>query len=179
MLNGFPLRLIVPGYYGTYWVKHVNEITVIDSTLENFWMKSAYRIPDAPGACVEPGTKMANSIPINRYNVRSFITSLSDGQTIKAGQSIEVRGIAFDGGAGIKEVLFTEGKDQWRNTRLGEDLGKYSFREWKCQFTPATGAYELKSCATNRIGQSQPSDPLWNPPGYMRNVVETVHVKAV
>ncbi|MGN1285334.1 MAG: molybdopterin-dependent oxidoreductase, partial [Bradyrhizobium sp.] len=47
-LNGFPLRLVVPGYYGTYWVKHLNEITVIDSVFDGFWMKSAYRIPDTP-----------------------------------------------------------------------------------------------------------------------------------
>jgi DMSO/TMAO reductase YedYZ molybdopterin-dependent catalytic subunit len=179
MLNGFPLRLIVPGYYGTYWVKHLNEITVIDNTLENFWMKSAYRIPDNACACLEPGAKLANSIPINRYNVRSFITSLADGQTLPAGQSVEIRGIAFDGGYGIDKVLFSDGKNQWRGTALGEDLGKYSFRQWKCQFTPAAGAYELKCCATNRIGQSQPAEPLWNPSGYMRNVVETVHVKAV
>jgi sulfite dehydrogenase len=178
MLNGFPLRLIVPGYFGTYWVKHVNEITVINDTLENFWMKTAYRIPDNAGACLEPGAKLAGSVPINRYNVRSFITSLDDGQIIKAGQSIEVRGIAFDGGFGIDKVLFSDGKNQWRDAQLGGDLGKYSFREWKCQFTPVAGSYELKSCATNRIGQSQPSDPLWNPSGYMRNVVETVHVKA-
>jgi sulfite dehydrogenase (cytochrome) subunit A len=178
-LNGFPLRLIVPGYYGTYWVKHVNEITVINDTLENFWMKTAYRIPDNAGACVEPGGKLTTSVPINRYDIRSFITSLADGQTIKAGQSVEVRGIAFDGGYGISKVLFTDGKGQWRETQLGQDLGKYSFREWTCQCTPGAGALELKSCATNRIGQSQPSDPLWNPSGYMRNVVETVHVKAV
>jgi len=179
MLNGFPLRLVVPGYYGTYWVKHLNEITVINNTLENFWMKTAYRIPDNACACVEPGAKMINSVPINRYNVRSFITSLADGQTIKAGQSVEVRGIAFDGGYGIDKVLFSDGKNGWRDTQLGQDLGKYSFREWKGQFTPAAGDHELKSCATNRIGQSQPSAPLWNPSGYMRNVIETVRVKAV
>jgi DMSO/TMAO reductase YedYZ molybdopterin-dependent catalytic subunit len=179
MLNGFPLRLIVPGYYGTYWVKHVNEITVINGTLENFWMKSAYRIPDNTGACLEPGAKLVTSVPINRYNVRSFITSVADGQTLKAGQSIEVRGIAFDGGYGISKVLFSDGKNQWREARLGEDLGKYSFREWRCQFTPGAGAYNLKCCATNVIGQSQPDAALWNPSGYMRNVIETVRVKAV
>ncbi len=55
VLNGYPLRLIVPGYYGTYWVKHLNEITVIDTVFDNFWMKSAYRIPDNDCNCVEPG----------------------------------------------------------------------------------------------------------------------------
>jgi hypothetical protein len=60
---------------------------------------------------------------------------------------------------------------------LGEDLGKYSFREWRAPFKPARpGAYELKVRAVNRIGQSQPTTALWNPPGYMRNVVETTHV---
>lgn len=180
VLNGFPLRLIVPGYYGTYWVKHLNEITVINNTLENFWMKAAYRIPDNPCACIEPGGKMGASVPINRYDVRSFITSLADGQTINARQNIEVAGIAFDGGYGITQVLFSDGKNGWRETQLGQDLGKYSFRKWTCQFTPAAaGDYELQCCATNRIGQSQPPQALWNPSGYMRNVVETVRVKAV
>src|SRR5881397_3488131 len=44
-LNGYPVRLVVPGYYGTYWVKHLNEITVVDNVYDGFWMKSAYRIP--------------------------------------------------------------------------------------------------------------------------------------
>jgi sulfite dehydrogenase (cytochrome) subunit A len=181
MLNGFPLRLVVPGYYGTYWVKHLNDITVINDTLENFWMKSAYRIPDTAGACLPPGSKLGSSIPINRYDVRSFITSLADGQAVKAGQSIEVRGIAFDGGYGIDRVLFSEGNNQWRETQLGQDLGKYSFREWKCRYTPAAGEHDLKCWATNIIGQSQPANSAsnWNPSGYMRNVIENVHVKAV
>src|SRR5262249_36968496 len=56
MLNGFPLRLVVPGYFGTYWVKHLNEITVLDQPFSGFWMDTAYRVPDNACACVEPGT---------------------------------------------------------------------------------------------------------------------------
>jgi hypothetical protein len=55
-LNGFPLRLVVPGYYGTYWIKHVHEITVVDETFKGFWMDPAYRIPDDACAHIEPGT---------------------------------------------------------------------------------------------------------------------------
>src|SRR6476646_8567269 len=84
VLNGFPLRLVVPGYYGTYWVKHLNEITVIDSVYDGFWMKSAYRIPDNDCNCVEPGTAPKTTIPINRFTVRSFITSVTDGGKVKA-----------------------------------------------------------------------------------------------
>ncbi|HWF18066.1 MAG TPA: molybdopterin-dependent oxidoreductase [Verrucomicrobiae bacterium] len=177
-LNGYPLRLVVPGYYGTYWVKHVNEITVMDQDLMNFWMATAYRIPDNACACVEPGSKPGKTIPINRFNVRSFITSLADGAKLKSGEQVTVRGIAFDGGYGVKEVLFSEdGGGNWRDADLGKDLGKYSFREWTIPFTPKqAGNFDLKVKATNRIGQSQPMEPLWNPSGYMRNVVETVKV---
>ena len=46
MLNGYPLRLVVPGYYGTYWIKHVTDIQVTDKVFDGFWMSTAYRIPD-------------------------------------------------------------------------------------------------------------------------------------
>ena len=178
MLNGYPLRLVVPGYYGTYWVKHVNEITVVDDAFSGFWMSAAYRIPDTAGACVPPGTAAKSTVPIGRFNVRSFITSLADGATLPARREILVRGIAFDGGAGISEVLFSaDGGRVWNAAQLGKDLGKYSFREWTIAFTPAApGPLELKVKATNRLGESQPVEPLWNPAGYMRNVVETVKV---
>ena len=177
-LNGFPLRLVVPGYYGTYWVKHLNEITVIDTVFDGFWMKSAYRIPDTPCNCVEPGTTPAATIPINRFNVRSFITSLSDGAKVKPGR-IRLKGIAFDGGTGIKEVaVSTDGGKSWTPAKLGRDLGKYSFREWSLAVNLAAGTHELKVRATNNAGDTQPAEARWNPAGYKRNVIETVRVTA-
>src|ERR1700682_504283 len=177
-LNGFPLRLIVPGYYGTYWVKHLNEITVIDGVFDGFWMKSAYRIPDTPNNSVEPGTAPKATIPIKRYNVRSFITNLTDGARLKPGNTT-LKGIAFDGGKGIKEVAVTiDGGKIWTPAKLGKDLGNYSFREWKLPLKRAAGPYELKVRAPNNAGDTQPMDPLWNPAGYLRNVVETVRVPA-
>jgi sulfite dehydrogenase len=179
VLNGFPVRLVVPGYYGTYWVKHVSEITVIDRVFDGFWMKSAYRIPANACACVPPGGKMAESVPIDRFNVRSFITSHAEGATIKAGSDVEVRGIAFDGGYGITGVaLSTDGGANWGEATLGDDLGRYSFREWRAVVRLPAGSHALKVRAINRIGQSQPMEALWNPSGYMRNVVETVRVQA-
>jgi len=175
------LRLIVPGYYGTYWVKHVSDIQVLDTEFDGFWMSKAYRIPDNACACVEPGAAPGKTIPINRMNVRSFITSLTEGQRVPAGKETLVRGIAFDGGYGIAEVaLSADGGRTWREARLGKDLGRYSFREWTTAFSPRNaGPYELKVRAVNRIGQSQPMTPLWNPMGYMRNAVETTRVLAV
>jgi len=176
VLNGFPLRLVVPGYYGTYWVKHLNEIAVIDSVYDGFWMKSAYRIPDTPNNSIEPGTAPKSTIPINRFTVRSFITSVQDGAKVKAG-TLKLRGIAFDGGKGIKEVaVSTDGGKTWMPAKLGKDPGKYGFREWRLPVKLAAGTYDLKVRATGNGGETQPMEPRWNPAGYLRNVVENVRV---
>jgi DMSO/TMAO reductase YedYZ molybdopterin-dependent catalytic subunit len=178
VLNGFPLRLVVPGYYGTYWVKHLNEITVLDHEFDGFWMKSAYRIPDTPNNSIEPGTTPKATIPINRFTVRSFITSVTDGAKLKHGRTM-LRGIAFDGGKGIRQVeVSTDGGKTWMEAKLGCDLGKYSFREWKLPVKLAAGSHELKVRATSNSGETQPAEPRWNPAGYLRNVVETVRVTA-
>jgi len=180
VLNGFPVRLIVPGYYGTYWVKHVNDITVINDTLNNFWMNPAYRIPDNETASCDPGTAPKATVPINRYNVRSFLTSLQDGAQVKAGQTINLKGIAFDGGIGIREVVVSSNNGAWTQAKLGKDLGKYSFREWHAKWTPARpGNYTLRVRATNNSGQMQTEKPLWNPSGYMHNTIETTQIAVV
>jgi DMSO/TMAO reductase YedYZ molybdopterin-dependent catalytic subunit len=179
LLNGYPVKLIVPGYYGTYWVKHLSEIEVIDSVYEGFWMKPAYRVPDNDCACIEPGTTPAATRPIGRFNVRSFITSVADGARVAAGAPLAVKGIAFDGGQGIREVAFsTDGGQSWRAATLGADLGRYSFREFRFGFTPGAGQHDLRVRAWNRSGQSQPMEALWQPAGYMRNVVESVKITA-
>lgn len=178
-LNGYPVRLVVPGYYGTYWVKHLSEITVIGTIFDGYFMKTAYRIPANRCACTEPGQAAAATVPINRLNVRSFITNLADGVKVKARSSTLIKGIAFDGGYGITDVLVSaDAGKTWIETRLGPDLGRYSFREWHTVVRLPPGKHELKVRAVNRIGQSQPAAPLWNPSGYMRNVVETVRVHA-
>jgi hypothetical protein len=179
MLNGYPVRLVVPGYFGTYWVKHLNEITVLDEALDNFWMTTAYRVPDNPCACVPPGTAPQKTVPISRFAVRSFITNVKEGATVKAGQPLLLRGIAFDGGYGIRGVdVSIDGGTNWRPTRLGKDLGKYSFRQWETAVSLDRGPHTIQVRAMNNIGQSQPMDARWNPAGYMRNVVETTHVIA-
>jgi DMSO/TMAO reductase YedYZ molybdopterin-dependent catalytic subunit len=181
MLNGYPLRLVVPGYYGTYWVKHVDHIDVLDSVYTGFWMASAYRTPATPGRAIEPGTAPKKTDPIGRYTIRSFITSLAENATVPLGRETTVRGIAFDSGQGIREVAFSsDGGRTWRVAQLGNDLGRYSFREWRIGFTPAQrGKHTLMARALNRLGETQPMEPLWNPAGYLRNVVEPVHVEAV
>ncbi|HEY1928900.1 MAG TPA: molybdopterin-dependent oxidoreductase [Caulobacteraceae bacterium] len=178
-LNGYPLRLVVPGYYGTYWVKHLNEITVLDKPLDNFWMATAYRVPDNDCHCVPGGAPAGKTVPIGRLDVRSFITNLNDGEKVAAGRPILVRGIAFDGGSGVGEVkLSVDDGKTWTGTELGPDLGRYSFRAWSARVQLSPGSCRLKVQAVSRSGETQPLEPRWNPAGYMRNVVETVTVEA-
>jgi len=176
-LNGFPLRLVVPGFYGTYWVKHLTAITVRDTPFDGFFMKSAYRIPDNACACTEPGQAAAATVPIGRLNVRSFLTNLADGADIKAGP-VQLRGIAFDSGSGIRtvEVSADDGRT-WTNAELGQDLGAYAFRPWSLGLDLTPGAYVLRVRATANDGSTQPMGARWNPSGYMRNVVETTRVR--
>ena len=178
VLNGYPVRMVVPGWYGTYWMKHLNEVTVVDKEFDGFWMKGAYRIPDTADAMIEPGTAPKSTVPINRFNVRSFITSVVDGAKLKAGQTT-LKGIAFNGGSGIKQVeVSADGGKSWAAAKLGQDLGKYSFREWTLPVNLAAGEHVLQVRATGNDGKTQPDKAGWNPPGYMRNVIESTRVTA-
>ncbi len=178
-LNGFPLRLVVPGWYATYWVKMLNDIEVLNQEDHNFWMDPAYRIPDNACGCVEPGEKAKHKIPISTMKVRSFITNMADGATIDIGTKILVKGIAFDQGYGIDQVLFSsDGGQHWKAAKLGKDYGDFSFRQWEIAVSLKPGQpYQLQSLAINRIGESQQLHPKWNPHGYLRNAVETIHVR--
>jgi DMSO/TMAO reductase YedYZ molybdopterin-dependent catalytic subunit len=178
LLNGFPLRLIVPGWYSTYWVKMLSDIEVLDRTDDNFWMATAYTIPDTPFANVTPGETGVKLVPINRMGPRSFITNIEDGAKIVPGSTVHARGIAFGGDTGVAKVEFSfDGGKTWQLASLGPDYGKYSFRRWEIDFTPArSGDQTLMVKCTNTDNGAQPETANWNPSGFMRSVVEAVRV---
>jgi DMSO/TMAO reductase YedYZ molybdopterin-dependent catalytic subunit len=178
LLNGFPLRVVVPGWYATYWVKALDDIEVLDQPDDNFWMKTAYTIPDTPRADMKPGQAGVKMVPINRMVPRSFITNLTAGQTVPAGAPALVRGIALGGDTGVAKVdLSIDGGKTWQAARLGKDEGKYSFRQWQSQVTlAAKGDATLMVRCTNSNGLAQPDQTNWNPAGFMRNVIEATHV---
>jgi hypothetical protein len=151
---------------------------VLDSPDTNFWMKTAYTIPDTPRADMKPGQANVPMVPINKLNPRSFITNLKAGATIKAGAPVLVRGIAFGGDTGVKRVDFSaDGGRNWRAAQLGKDEGKYGFRQWWGRFTPAArGDTTLMVRCTNASGEAQPAEPNWNPSGFMRNVIESTPI---
>ena len=177
-LNGYPIRLVVPGYFGTYWVKHLSEIEVVDTTFDGFFMAKGYRVPDNDCFCVAPGTAAAKTLPISRLPVRSFVTSVQHGDVLPLGKNVELKGIAFDGGVGVNKVeVSIDGGQRWREARLGQDLGRFSFREWTLAITfSSKGATQLMVRASNSAGETQPLQADWNPGGYRRHVVETYHL---
>ncbi len=180
LVNGFPLRLVVPGWYSTYWVKMISDIEVLDKPDDNYWTKTAYTIPDTPHANVTPGQTGVKMVPINRMVPRSFITNIKAGASVSAGASTLARGIAFGGDTGVAKVDFSaDGGKTWQPAKLGKDEGKYSFRQWETNFTLADkGAHSLMVRCTNSDGVAQPDAANWNPSGFMRNVIETTPVTA-
>ena len=181
LVNGFPLRLVVPGWYATYWVKMLNDIEVLNQPDTNYWTKVAYTIPDTPHANVKPGETNVKMIPINRMVPRSFVTNLASGNQVKSGAPTTLRGIAFGGDSSVAKVQYSVDRGQsWREAQLGNDEGNYGFRQWHTQFKlPSPGKYGLLTRCTNSKGVAQPDTANWNPGGFMRNVVEAVDVIAV
>jgi DMSO/TMAO reductase YedYZ molybdopterin-dependent catalytic subunit len=180
MLNGFPLRLVVPGWYATYWVKALNRIEVLNAPDNGYWMKKAYLVPDTPGMNMRPGEKGVKMVPIGPMLPRAFITNLHDGASLPVGRNVLVRGIAFGGNVALTKVLFShDGGTTWGEAKLGRDYGRYSFRSWESEFiAKPAGTHVLMAKAVNRDGAVQPMRPNWNPNGYGRYVVESIETHA-
>ncbi|MEE7492041.1 oxidase [Methylobacterium oryzae] len=179
LLNGFPLRLVVPGWYSTYWVKMLSDIEVLDKPDDQYWMKTAYRIPDVPGANIKPGQTGFKTVPINRMVPRSFVTNLQDGANVAAGAPVAVRGIAFGGDCGVRTVEISgDGGTTWKPAQLGADEGPYSFRRFEGSLPAlAAGSHAIMVRCTNTNGLAQPMDQVWNGAGFMQNGVETVSLQ--
>jgi len=176
--NGFPARVIVPGWTGTYWMKHLTSINVVTKPFTGFWMSRAYRIPLRAFPLVERFTSQdsAVSTPITEMMVNSLITSHANGASVKAGAPVTVGGIAWDGGYGIRTAeISTDGSKTWVPATLGEDIGQFAFRTFNASFSPKSkGKHIVMARATNKIGQSQTSELIPNPGGYRHNLMHSI-----
>jgi DMSO/TMAO reductase YedYZ molybdopterin-dependent catalytic subunit len=180
LLNGFPLKLIVPGWCAVYWIKMLNDIEVLDQPDTNYWTATGYRVPDTPHDTVNPGRTGFKLLPVTRNFPRSFITNIRSGDAVPVVTPAQARGIAFGGDCGVARVdLSIDSGKSWQPTQLGKDEGEYGFRQWQTQFTlPSRGEHTLMIRCTNTNGEAQPDFPVWNPAGYMRNTIESSHVVA-
>jgi DMSO/TMAO reductase YedYZ molybdopterin-dependent catalytic subunit len=179
--NGFPARLVVPGWTGTYWVKQLISAKVVSKPETNFWMSTAYRLPRGrfKTPSFQSQLKEANE-PITTMVVNSLITSLKNGQQVPRGKPIEVKGIAFDGGSGVDRVEVTLDGSNWQRAKLGHDLGRFSFREFSLTVPPQDGgSLAVMARATARSGETQVEQLIHNPAGYHHNVIQRLFVQVV
>ena len=174
--HGFPARLVVPGWTGTYWVKHLTSIRAVTAPFTGFWMKSAYRLPSGKFPMVERffTQETITTTPITEMMVNSLITSHTDGETVRAGR-VKIAGLAWDGGYGIRAVdVSTDGGEAWEPATLGEDLGRHAFRPWTYTLLARRGKSTVTVRASNALGQSQATSLIANPAGYHHNLMQTV-----
>lgn len=179
LLNGFPLKLVVPGWYATYWIGMLNEIRVYDEPYKGFWMEKAYLVPkEVVNGNESPDSLAKDLVPISKIDVRSIFVTPEPDSILISGNKYEMQGVAFDGGDGIAKVeISADGGKTWSETKLDAELGKYSWRRWRYSWTAgAKGEYTFMVKATNVKGETQPAQH-WNRSGYMRNEIESITLK--
>jgi DMSO/TMAO reductase YedYZ molybdopterin-dependent catalytic subunit len=173
--NGFPARLIVPGWTATYWMKHLVSIQAVTKPFDGFWMKGAYRLPTGMFPTVQRFASQENEMntPITEMVVNSLIATPAEGTRVRMGETVNVTGVAWDGGYGIGSVAVSvDGGMGWREATLGNDLGRFAFRPFSFRFTPdSAGPRTILARATNRLGETQVDMLIFNPAGYHNNVV--------
>ncbi len=181
--HGFPARLVVPGWTATYWVKQLTSIHVVAMPCDGFWMKTAYRVPKGAFPAAEAFASQATEVntPITTMVVNSLVTNVENGQRFAAGKAVDVNGIAWDGGHGIRSVEVSRDQgQQWRPVDLGEDAGRFSWRPWRLRFQPeGRGAHNLMFRATSRAGETQATQLVANPAGYHHNLIQAIDIEVV
>ena len=182
-LNGYPVRLIVPGYYSDSWVKVLQDIHVTKDYQELFFMDEGYRIADNATEGETPDHLAKKTKPISRMNVKSFIGFPNDGAKVAQNSQLVVRGVAWDGGNGIEKVLVSiDGGKTWKESLLGKDNGRYAYRTFRFSFLPETkGKVQIMAKAVDHLGHTQPlaQDVPWNRGGYKFNGIDMVTIKVV
>ena len=178
--NGAPARLVVPGWVGTYWMKHLASIRIEPRAFDGFWMKTAYRVPTGafPGARFT-SQETAETTPVTELLVNSLIVSPVSGARLSRGAHAELAGKAWDGGAGIEGVeVSVDGGQSWRDATLQRDLGRFAWREFRFVLdTSRAGRLDVAVRARSRNGAKQPDKLTPNPSGYHDNIVQAVSLE--
>jgi len=179
-LNGYPLRLIIPGLYADSWVKMLSDIYVTKEYQPYFYMDKAYRVPDNECECETPDKLALKTKPLEHMNVKSYIGYPANGDKFKAGSKIRLKGVAFDEGKGIKKVdISLDGGKTWSEATLDEELSPYAFRLFTYNFKPMKkGVVTIMARATNRAGETQPyaHEIAWNHGGYKYNGIDSITI---
>jgi DMSO/TMAO reductase YedYZ molybdopterin-dependent catalytic subunit len=171
--HGYPLRLIVPGWYGMTSVKWLASIEAVAQPFQGYQMSQAYRI--SHGA-EDPGN------PVTRIRVRALMIPpgvpdfLTRTRLVAAG-TVPLRGRAWAGGVGIAKVeVSDDGGGRWHEAQLEREVSVYSWRGWTFQWRARRGRHSLLVRATDARGEVQPVEQPWNFQGMANNMAQRVEV---
>jgi sulfane dehydrogenase subunit SoxC len=171
--HGYPLRLLVPGWYGMAHVKWLSRITAVGEPFRGYQQARSYRYmtsPDDPG---EPVTRMAPRSLTEPPGIPDFLTR---GRFLRPGP-LTLRGRAWSGWGPVTRVeVSVDGGSAWGDAELGEAPAPFAWSPWTFRWDAQPGEYEVCSRATDSSGASQPSSPVWNLKGYSNNEVQRVRV---
>jgi DMSO/TMAO reductase YedYZ molybdopterin-dependent catalytic subunit len=180
LLNGFPLRLVVPGWYSTYWIKMLDAIEVLAKPDDGYWMARAYLQPANALADIAPGAPAGPRVPVTTMRPRALVTNIASGAKLPARAFTPVQGVALGGDHGVASVeLSADAGRSWVPAQLGPDHGRYSFRRFRGAMALAPGRHLILARAKNAAGVEQPLGQNWNPSGYNRAGIEPVAVEII
>jgi DMSO/TMAO reductase YedYZ molybdopterin-dependent catalytic subunit len=172
--HGFPLRLIVPGWYGMTHVKWLERITVLSEPFEGYQQAKQYRTKQSEDELGDPVTRM---LPRSLL-IPPGIPDFPDRQRFLAPGSCTLEGRAWSGHGEVTRVeVSVDGGQSWADATLDQPTGEFGWRRWAYDWDDVEpGEYELCSRATDAAGNVQPTDPEWNYGGYVNNAVQRVLV---
>ena len=172
--HGFPLRLIVPGWYGMTHVKWLERITILSEPFEGYQQTKQYRTKQSEDELGDPVTRM---LPRSLL-VPPGIPDFPDRQRFLAPGRCTLEGRAWSGHGEVTKVeVSLDGGRSWADASLAEPTGEFGWRRWTYDWDEVEpGEHELCSRATDAAGNVQPIDPEWNYGGYVNNAVQRVLV---
>jgi DMSO/TMAO reductase YedYZ molybdopterin-dependent catalytic subunit len=168
--HGFPLRLVVPGWYGMASVKWLTRIEAVTRPFDGHQQSVGYHYRDGPD---DPGAPVRRMRPRALMAPPGFPDYFSRRRTVEAGPC-EIEGRAW-GGSAIARVEF--GVDGvWREAVLDDPVGPFAWRRWSCMWQAEPGDHLLSCRATDIDGNAQPLEQAWNWQGMGNNMAQTVPV---
>jgi DMSO/TMAO reductase YedYZ molybdopterin-dependent catalytic subunit len=170
--HGFPVRLLVPGWYGMTSVKWLRSITAVAEPFAGYQMW-AYRLRQHEE---DEGTPVTRMVPRALMIPPGFPEFFTRSRTLDAGP-VTLEGRAWSGwGSVIRVEVSVDGGASWSDAQLSEPVGTYAWRHWTYPWTAETGAYELVVRATDETDRVQPTEQPWNHHGLSNNLVQRIPV---
>src|SRR5262245_30872802 len=167
--HGYPLRLIVPGWYAVTSVKWLTEIEVIGQPFCGHFQTDSYFYE------WQRDDQVVRE-PVTLQRVRALITEPNAGAEVDRGD-VAIRGVAWSGGAAIARVEVSVGGGAWQGARLVGERRRHSWQWWELLTRiEQAGTISLRARATDLAGRTQPDSPEWNRLGYGNNAVQEVLV---